>query len=289
MQIRTLEAFVEIIRQNGFSAAAKKLNATQSTMSKVLSQLENHYAIRLVDRKRGQLKLTSAGELIYRHALRIIAEEQAAQQEIAEIKGLARGNLRVGLPPIGSSTLFAPVFAAYTAAHPDIDITIVEHGSKKLEEMVKANELDLAASLFPVAAGLEYQNVINEPIVALKASGTGPKIASLKQLASQPFVLFESQFALTPIVMNAFKNRGLEPKIVARSSQIDFILGLVAAGMGVSFLPRMILEKRRFPGVDILEIEGQPLQWHMVLVWSQHSNLSFAAREWLKMSKAFHS
>lgn len=291
MQIRTLEAFVEIFRQNGFSAAAKILNSTQSTISKALAQLENHYGAKLINRNKGKLQLTSAGEYVYRHALQILAEKNSLDREIAELKGLKRGILKIGLPPIGSSELFAQVLARYTSSYPQIDINIVEHGSKKLEEMVSSGEIELAASLIPVAKGFDFQNVKNEQVVALMPetiSGDRQRLTA-KELAEHPFILFESQFALTPLVLAAFQRKGLEPTISARSSQIDFIFGLVAAGMGIGFLPRMIAEKRNVKNVRVVEISDTVIEWHMALIWRQTSHLSYAAREWLRLSQIYHN
>ncbi|MCT6825105.1 LysR family transcriptional regulator [Bartonella apis] len=290
MQIRTLEAFIEIIRQNGFSAAAKVLNATQSTISKSLAQLENQYGTKLINRNKGKMQLTAAGEYVFRHAQRILAEETAIEREIAELKGLKRGVLKIGLPPIGSSELFAPVLARYTSSHPQIDINIVEHGSKKLEELVRTGEIELAGSLVPIASGFDYQDVRNDPVVALmpaSLAGDRKKITA-KELAEYPFVLFASQFALTPLVMEAFHEKGLEPVVSARSSQIDFLFGLVAAGMGVGFLPRMIAEKRNVKNVKTVVITDTAIEWHMALIWRSNNHLSYAAREWLRLSRQYH-
>lgn len=291
MQIRTLEAFVEIIRQNGFSAAAKILNSTQSTVSKSLAQLESRYATKLVNRNKGKIELTAAGEYVFRHAQRILAEEDAMAREIAELKGLKRGVLKIGLPPIGSSELFAPVLARYTASHPYIDINIVEHGSKKLEELVLSGAIELAGSLVPIANGFDYQDVRNDPVVALMPTNLAGERTTIttKELVEYPFVLFASQFALTPLVINTFHRQGLQPIVSARSSQIDFLFGLVAAGMGVGFLPRMIAEKRNVKNVKMVEISDTIIEWHMALIWRSNSHISFAAREWLRLSSQYHS
>ncbi|WP_295914670.1 LysR family transcriptional regulator [uncultured Bartonella sp.] len=290
MQIRTLEAFVEIIRQNGFSSAAKVLNSTQSTISKSLAQLESQYGTKLINRNKGKMQLTAAGEYVFRHAQRILAEESAMEREIAELKGLKRGILKIGLPPIGSSELFAPVLAHYTSSHPQIDINIVEHGSKKLEELVRQGEIELAGSLVPIASGFDYQDVRNDPVVALMpASLAGERTTiTAKELAEYPFVLFASQFALTPLVIETFRKKGLSPVVSARSSQIDFLFGLVAAGMGVGFLPRMIAEKRNVKNVKMVEITDTIIEWHMALIWRSNSHLSYAAREWLRLSGEYH-
>ncbi|EJF89386.1 LysR family transcriptional regulator [Bartonella tamiae] len=289
MQIRAFQAFVEIMRQNGFSAAAKTLHATQSTISKSLAQLESYYGARLIHRGKGALQLTSEGEYVYCHALHILAEQEAIKRDLDELKGLKKGVLKIGLPPIGSSELFAPVLARYTKAYPKIEIQIVEHGSKKLEELVKLGEIELAASLFPVAEGFGYQDVRNEPVVALMPNtlAKGRKALSAVEIAHYPFVLFESQFALTPIVLEAFQKKELKTDVSARTSQIDFLFGLIAAGMGIGFLPRMIAQKRVSDDVCMVEISDINIAWHMALIWRDQKQLSHAATQWLKLSETF--
>src|SRR5690606_10674419 len=92
-------------------------------------------------------RLTSAGEIVYRRALAMLTEKDDMLTELGELRGLKRGLLRLGLPPIGSSVLFAPVFATFTKLYPDIDIQLVEHGSRRLEELLLAGDIELAASL----------------------------------------------------------------------------------------------------------------------------------------------
>ncbi|UXM94263.1 LysR substrate-binding domain-containing protein [Bartonella sp. HY329] len=291
MHTRSLKALIEVVRLNSFSAAALAMNATQSTISKAISQLETFYDVTLLERGKNGVRLTAIGKRVYQHALRILAEEDAILREVADMKGMKRGLLRIGLPPIGSSVLFAPVLAQYTAQHPNIDIEIVEHGGKKLEEMVRHGDLELAATLVPTTKGFNYQEVRNEPLVALMSdsAAAGRKKASLAELAVHPFILFESQFALTPIVLDACKEVGIAPKISAKSSQIDFIFGLVAADMGVGFLPKMIAEARPYPGIQHIEIEDHPIAWHMVILWRENAHLSDAANAWLQLSKKFHN
>ncbi len=64
-------------------------------------------------------------------------------------------------------------------------------------------------------------------------------------LVSSPFILFESGFALNAVILDACERQGLTPQVAARSAQIDFIVALVAAGLGIGFLPRMIAEQAR--------------------------------------------
>ncbi|MEN5275895.1 LysR family transcriptional regulator [Brucella sp. TWI432] len=288
MNLRGFQAFVEVVRQGGFSAAARTINATQSTVSKTVRQLEDELGLTLLDREVSPPRLTSAGEIVYRRAVAMLTEKDDMLSELEELRGLKRGLLRLGLPPIGSSVLFAPVFAAFTKLYPDIDIQLVEHGSKRLEEVLLAGDVELAASLLPVEESFEWQAVRCEPVVALlpaSHSFVDDGGIPLSDIASLPFILFESGFALNQIILEAFNQRGLFPHVAVRSSQIDFIVELVAAGMGIGFLPQMIAEQRKHPGVRIHHIKDAKLNWDMALIWRKGAFLSHAARAWLALCR----
>ena len=109
MELKNLRAFVEVVRQNGFTAAGKTLCATQSTVSKAVRQIEDEIGAPLLDRLGPKPRLTSIGEAVYARALRLLAERDDLLAEIAELRGLKRGILRLGLPPVGSGILFAPL------------------------------------------------------------------------------------------------------------------------------------------------------------------------------------
>src|ERR1700761_6308257 len=113
MELRTLKSFVEVVRQGGFSQAAKVMFATQSTVSKAVRQLEDELGLPLLNRIGHRCVLTAAGEIVYRRTLAMLAVRDDLATELDELRGLKRGVLRLGLPPLGSNILFAPVFAAY--------------------------------------------------------------------------------------------------------------------------------------------------------------------------------
>ncbi|WP_439271176.1 LysR family transcriptional regulator [Pseudochrobactrum sp. HB0163] len=290
MELRTLRIFTEVVRQGGFTQAAKTVFLTQSAVSKAVRQLEDELGLTLLDRSGHKSVMTDAGEVVFQRALRILAEQDDLKTELAELQGLTKGILRLGLPPIGSDTLFAPLFAIYRRRYPGIDIQLVEHGSKKLEDMVRNGEVDLGASLLPAPEEFDWQNVRKEPIdVLLPASHplTGQSAIALKQLQDLPFILFDAAFALNPIILNACRIQGFSPMVAARSSQINFIIELVHAGLGIGFLPRLIAEQRVRPGVCHITISEPALSWDMAWVWRRGAYLPHAARAWLELAAGF--
>lgn len=287
MEFRTLRAFVEVVRQGGFSAAAKTVFATQSAVSKAVKQLEEEVGVPLLDRIGHRSTMTAAGEAVYRRALRLLAERDDLLAEIAEIRGLQRGVLRLGLPPIGAATVFAPIFAAYRRRYPGIEIRLVEHGSDRLEEVLRAGDIELAASLLPVAEEFDAQPVRSEPLVALLPPGHALARSGRIRLAAlreEPFILFERGFALNRIILAACRRLGFEPVIAVRSSQVDFTMELAAAGLGVAFLPALISQQRPQAKVARLLLEEPTIDWDMAMIWRRGGYLSHAAKAWLEVA-----
>jgi len=162
VELRNLRAFVEVVRLGSFTEAAKIVFATQSTVSKSVKQLEDELGVRLLDRVGPRSSLTSAGEIVYSRALQMLAVRDDLVAELDDLRGLKRGQLRVGLPPVGSDVLFAPMFAAFRRSYPGIDIQLIEGGSRRLEEVLRAGEVEIAALLQPVPEEFECTPVWRE-------------------------------------------------------------------------------------------------------------------------------
>lgn len=292
MDIRQLRMLVEVVRHDGFSAAAEAVFATQPTISKAIRQLEDELGEVLLQRSRNGVRLTPAGQIVYRRALALLGEREDMLRELEELRDLHRGELHLGLASLGSDILFAPVFARFRQLYPQIDLRVLERGSEALEESLRAGEIELAASLLPVADDLDWQPVRTEPLVALLPRQhplAGSASLQLQDLADVPFVLFEKGFLLNRHIIQACQARGFSPREVTRSGQPDFIVALVAAGLGVALLPRMIANARPRADVVIVPLEEPELDWKMVLAWRRGGYLSAAAQAWLRLVEAQHN
>jgi DNA-binding transcriptional LysR family regulator len=224
--------------------------------------------------------------VVYRRALRMLAERDDLIAELDDLRGLKRGTLRLGLPPVGSSVLFAPLFAIYRQRYPGVEIRLVEHGSDRLEEILRAGEIELAASLLPAAPEFLWQPVRSEPMTVLIPRGQmrpPRRSTDLSSLRDLPFVLFEEGFAINRVILDLCRSQGFEPQVIARSSQIDFIVELVSAGLGVAFLPRMIALSQARPSIHQAQLREPQTQWQLAMMWRREAYLSQAARAWLQI------
>ena len=288
MELRNLRALVEVARQGGFSQAARTLFLSQPSVSKAVRQLEEELDTELFVRLGEGARLTEAGELVMARAVAMLAEAEHMRAELAEMRGLFTGKLRLGLPIFGSARLFAPLFATFRGRYPGVEIELLERGSVRLEEAVLAGEVELGVSLLPVADAFDVQPVCNDPLMALLWADHPLRDRERLRLAAlepSPFILFDHGFALNPRIEATCRARGFAPQVSARSSQMDFILALVASGMGVALVPRIMTEGRRLPPVRAVLLDETDLRWRAALVWRKGAKLSPPARAWLALTR----
>jgi DNA-binding transcriptional LysR family regulator len=290
MEFRTLRAFVEVVRQGGFSPAAKTVFATQSTVSKAVRQLEDEIGAPLLERLGHRIRLTAAGELVYPRAVRLLAERADLVTELEELRGLKRGRLTLGLPTVGSSLIFAPMFAAYHHRYPQIDVRLVEHGADQIEAELLSGEIEVGASLLPISDAFAHQDLRNEPLMVVIPNGhqlAGQAEVSLAELRSSAFVMFEAGYAINRVVGDACRRQGFEPNVAARTSQVAFMLELVAAGLGVAFLPKMLTQNLGRGDVTAAQLSDPDTEWRLAMIWRRGAYLSHAAQAWLALAREF--
>lgn len=290
MEFHQLRSFVEVVRQGGFTQAAKTLHATQSTISKQVAQLEQRLGILLLERNGPNLRLTDAGTLVLRRADELLRLRQDLYSELDDLSQLARGELRLGLPLLGGEVMFAELFAAYRQRYPNIVVRLFEGGSKLMEEALLRGELDIGGSLTPNDPALAFQPFCNEPLDVLLPEAhelAGCDGIALAQLKDAPFLLYQQSFTLNDRLLLACRQAGFTPREVGRSGQADFLAALVAAGQGVVLLPRIVARTLERPGLRRVPLVEPDLRWDIAFVWRQGAYLSRAAQAWLDLLKEY--
>lgn len=290
MEFHQLRSFVEVVRQGGFTQAAKTLHATQSTISKQVAQLEQRLEVLLLERNGPNLRLTDAGTLVLRRADELLRLRQDLYSELDDLSQLARGELRLGLPLLGGEVMFAELFAAYRQRYPNIVVRLFEGGSKLMEEALLRGELDIGGSLTPNDPALAFQPFCNEPLDVLLPEAhelAGCDGIALAQLKDAPFLLYQQSFTLNDRLLLACRQAGFTPREVGRSGQADFLAALVAAGQGVVLLPRIVARTLERPGLRRVPLVEPDLRWDIAFVWRQGAYLSRAAQAWLDLLKEY--
>lgn len=287
MEFKQLRSFIEVVHRGGFTQAAGTLHISQSAVSKQVAQLEQAIGQPLLERQGSQLLLTAAGRIVLERGEVLLRQRQELLNELDDLGQMARGELRLGLPLLGSDALFAGLFAEYRRRYPQISVQLLEGGSRMVEQAVKSGELELGGSLTPSDPAFDYQPFCNEPLDALLPAEhalTGQAEVDLAQLADTPFLLYQRSFMLNDRLLSACQQVGFTPKEGGRSGQADFLASLVAAGQGVVLLPRVVARALERPGVVRLPLRAPgDLRWDIAFIWRRGAYLSRAAQAWLAL------
>lgn len=283
MDIRSLRYFVETASLCSFTRAADKLHVTQSTISKMVRQLEDEIGTPLLLREGRRLTLTDTGRVVFERGQEMLASMRQLSREVRDTTALRKGRLALGIPPMINS-LFTPALKAYRQRYPDIELALTEDTGQAIERQLAAGELEIGMTVLPTDPGLNLSAapVASYPIWALGAPGTfrsGQRTMRLGALRDMPLVLLKDDFALTRTLLGKFAEAGFAPRIAAQSGHWDWLVSMASAGLGVALLPEPFTRRIADQPVDLLRVVEPDLSWEVVQVWRGQYQ-SHAALAW---------
>ncbi len=288
MELRALRYFVEVVRQQSFTVAAEQMFVTQPTISKMVKSLEDEIGSPLLLRDGRQMVLTDAGRIVYLRGQDVLAAHAQLQAELDDLGTLGRGQLTIGIPPMGGA-LFTPAIAAFRQRYPKVELKLIEQGSRAVEAALIGGELELGGVLLPVDPDtIDSLPMTRQPLWLVARAGSQWDAAQqvpLADLAAEPFVFYGESLALNDIVLSACRQAGFTPTIVSRSEHWDFMVALVLAGVGIALLPAPYcrrLDVAQFTCRPVVEPE---ILWEIAIGWRRTGYLSHAARAWLDVAR----
>jgi len=285
-----LRYFVETVRHASFTQAAKALFVTQSTVSKMIRQLEEEAGTPLLIRDGHTARPTDTGRVMYQRGLQVLETMRQLSEEMRQTAELGRGALEVGIPPM-INLLFTPVVKRFRELHPGIHLTLREGTGQAVENLVASGELEVGATILPVApdGGLAAQAFGSYPIWVIgppDAPWAGKTSLPLSALREARLLIPTDDFAITRRLRQAFADAGLQPSIAAQSAHWDFLVAMASAGLGVALLPEPLMQRMKTRGLSTAKLAKSGIQWEVGHIWLQSGYLSFAARAWLQVYDA---
>lgn len=287
MELRALRYFVEVVRQQSFTVAAEQMFVTQPTISKMVKSLEDETGSPLLLRDGRQMVLTDAGRIVYQRGQDVLAAYAQLQAELHDLDKLGRGELTIGIPPMGGS-LFTPAIAAFRQRHPKIELKLFEQGSKAIEAALISGELELGGVLQPVDDMIDVLPMSRQVLWLVARQGSRwdeLQEVPLADLASEPFVFYGESLALNDVVLTACRTAGFAPTIVGRSGHWDFMAALVLAGVGIALLPAPYCRRLDVAQFTCRPVVAPEIPWEMAIGWRRKGYLSHAARAWLEVAR----
>lgn len=288
MDIRQIRTFISVANNLNFTKASEEMFITQSSISKIIKSLEDELETQLFYRT-PKVELTDSGRELYIQAINIISLLDSIPIQINNLIKLKKGEIKIGIPPIIGASFFPKVIGEFKTLYPNIDIKLLEVGSKVIEEKLEKGELDIGIICsFP--KDKESYNIfkyVKSPLqVAINNNNSLANKTEIefKELKSENFILFQQDFSLYDLIISRCIENDFEPNIICNSSQRDFILEMVAYELGITFLPEITCATINRENISFIPLEEPKIFLNLLIVWRKNRYLSYASREWLKFA-----
>jgi LysR family cyn operon transcriptional activator len=290
MELRHLRYFLAVAESLSFTRAAVALNVSQPTLSQQIRQLEDGVGCALLDRVGRHVRLTAAGEVFREHAQRVLNEIDAAENALAELQGLMRGTLRIGVFQSFNSSLLPPILGAFSEACPDIRVVVRQLPTREMEAHLVRGDLDLGiAYVTPESSRIESEKLFDEAMT-LVVSDTHRyarrREITAAQLADQPLVVLTRQFPSRLLVSQWFADAGIEPCIRIEIDSTDTILATVQRSNLATIQTRRMAAI--FPRLRCIPLKPK-LTRSVAILWCSGSERSAAARAIAAMIRKAYS
>ena len=276
MDIKQLTYFIKIAESKTITEAAKKLHMAQPALSQSLKALEETVGVPLINRNKRQHSLTSAGEVLYEEAKKIIQHIKEAQEKILTAEQNKTEVINVGINTI-SSHLLLPTIKQMKKEQPNVNINIHQNESNHLARMVRKNELDFAIVRFPInTTHLETIILEEEPFyfICSKSDKKRTYIETLPRKMMNPLILPSNQALGTyQTILDHFKHYNAVTNQISGCSDMDLLLTMVEEDMGCSIVPQSVLDNTNYD-IDILSIKDPNLSSTYGLIYSKDKQLS---------------
>jgi LysR family hydrogen peroxide-inducible transcriptional activator len=257
MELHQLRYFCAVAEAGSFSRAAEQSHVSQPSLSQQIMKLEDELGTRLFDRLGRSVRLTETGQTFLPRARAVLRELEAARGDVAEQKDSVGGSVTIGVIPTVAPYFLPQRLTRFSRKFPQVRLTVVEEITPVLLDQLRASKVDLAILALPIR-GHEFETF---PLLAERLFAALPpdhKLAkrrslSLKDLRAQPFLLLRDGHCFRDTAVAACDRARLHPQIVFESGQFSSLLSMVGAGMGVSIVPEMAIDKKsrcRFVPID---------------------------------------
>lgn len=287
MELRHLHYFLSIAESSSFTRAAATLHVTQPTLSHQIRQLEQEIGKPLFDRVGRGVRLTEPGKVLREHARRAVKEIQSGLRAVAELDGLVRGTLAIGVFRTYSSSPLPEVLAQFSHMHPGVEVTVKQLSLRDIEHGLVEGSIHMGIGYLPIIS----DRVTVEPLfavpLALVVSRAHPlfkrRRISIRDLQDQPLVLLGREFPLRQLIDRRLAHHGVTPRVVMEMNANDAVLSTVRAGaLATIFTARELRDPANLRSVPL---DDPQLTRTAAILWSRDAYRPAAARALAELVK----
>ncbi|KIL41016.1 LysR family transcriptional regulator [Gordoniibacillus kamchatkensis] len=239
-------AFYWTAREQSLSRAAERLFITQPSVSHAIKQLENELAVTLFHRGAKGVRLTEEGQLLYTQVEQAFYLLEAGERQLAEIKNLMRGELRLGSSDSLCKYYLLPALGRFCNDYPQIRLDLMHGTTPEIIRYVKEGRIDFGIVRLPVQ---DDAVIVHESIAVQDSFVAGPRFfhltqaeIPLRELVQYPLILFSKTSSSRKFVHEFALSHGvrIEPEIELAS--VDLLIEFAKAGLGISFVTKQFVQ-----------------------------------------------
>lgn len=248
MELRQLLYAIKIAEEKSFSKAAEQLHLAQPSLSQQIIKLEKELGVRLFERETIPLRPTYAGERFIETAHKVLDLIEQLKKEMEDMETLGGGLLTIGSLPITGAHIIPLVLPVFKNKYPGIEIRLVEETTSHLELLTARGSTDMSILSLPVQeTNLEWEEILEEEICLAVPKDhplRGEKEVDLRMLKDESFILLKKGQGFRHLSVKWCEEAGFVPRVVFESTNIETVQSLIAGGMGIGFVPRMVTRQK---------------------------------------------
>ncbi|SEL94406.1 LysR family transcriptional regulator [Halomonas daqiaonensis] len=279
--IRQLDAFVAVAQSRSLAEASERIHLSQPAISIALRKLEETVGGALFSRSTRQLTLTPEGEAFLPVAIRLLHDWTDAFEDLDELFSKKRGKVSVAALPTLAAGLLPDVIAAFHDRYPRINFALHDVLAEQVNMMVREGRADLGLSVPPFESeDLAFEPVLEDRYVAVCPLGhpllERPEV-TWHQLAGHPFIGINRLSSSRQDIDRIMAEVGEPLDIICDASQIATVGRMVAAGVGISVLPKLSFRQIAGHGIDYRPLVSPDVSRPLGIVQRRRHALSTAA------------
>jgi DNA-binding transcriptional LysR family regulator len=279
---RQLRVFEAVARHLSFSRAAEEMHLTQPAVSTLVKQLEGHAGLALFEQLGRKVYLTPAGVAMLRHARAIIAQLHAAEDAMAQLRGISGGTLNVAVISAGDY-FFPSLLAEFQRRHEGVRLNLTVYNRAELLHQLASNLTDLAVMVRPPEEiDTVHESFAPHPYVVVAAPShrlAQRRRIEMSALMQEAFVMREHGSDTWISMRDAFGRHFSQLRIAMEIRSTETIKQAVIAGMGIAFLSaHTIAMEKRFGQLVALDVVGFPVMLDWFVVHRRNKQLPAVAR-----------
>jgi DNA-binding transcriptional LysR family regulator len=285
--LRQLEIFVKVVELGSFSKAGEAVHLAQASVSERVATLENMVGTKLLDRMGRTVAPTKAGELLYRHAQRLLEMKKTVCLEIQDLLGVTQGEISIGASTIPGEYILPKMVGLFSKEHPRITVALTVADSEEIEGRVLDGEFEIGV----IGRKSSNRNLVShelwedELVLALPSTHrwAGKKEVPLQEVLQEPFISREigsgTLKSIEPFLQRAGLKGIVSLKVVAQLGSSTAVKEGIKSGLGISILSTVALDTELKAGVlKALRLRGIPMFRHFYLVMDKRRTASPIAR-----------